>query len=71
VRPALARLKAVLDRVRLEHPRALLAEARLRRLGQSYLVGSYVVQDETGLALYLWRNPALLPPAAGMRAASA
>jgi len=59
LRPALARLKAVLDRVRLQHPTALTAEARLQRLSLSFLVCNYVVQDETGLGLCQWRNPAL------------
>lgn len=61
LRPALARLKAVLDRVRLQHPAALTAEARLQRLSLSFLVSDYLVQDETGLGLCQWHNPALGP----------
>lgn len=61
LRPALARLKAVLDRVRLNHPTALIAEARLQRLSLSFLVGDYLAQDENGNTLCYWRNP-VLPP---------
>jgi hypothetical protein len=73
LRPALARLKAVLDRVRLKHPGALIAEARLQRLSLSFLVGDYIVQDESGQRLYQWRNPALpqrepAPPAGKLAA---
>lgn len=62
LRPALARLKAVLDRVRLNYPTALTAEARLRRLSLSFLVGDYLAQDENGNVLCRWRNPALPEP---------
>jgi hypothetical protein len=61
LRPALARLKAVLDRVRLQHPAALIAEARLQRLSLSFLVSDYTVHDENSLLLCQWRNPALPP----------
>lgn len=73
LRPALARLKAVLDRVRLTHPDSLTAEARLQRLSLSFLVGDYAVFDETGLRLSQWQNPALpsrgVPAYAGKMAA--
>jgi hypothetical protein len=73
LRPTLARLKAVLDRLRLQFPRSLTAEASLQRMSLSYLVRHYAVQDETGRILYQWRNPALEPPVpapfAGRRAA--
>lgn len=59
LRPTLARLKAVLDRLRLKFPRALIAEARLRRMSLSYVVRHYAVEDESGFTLYQWRNPAL------------
>lgn len=59
LRPALARLKAVLDRLRLQFPSALTAEARLLRMSLSYLVGHYTVQDEGGAVVCQWRNPAL------------
>jgi len=61
LRPALARLKAVLDRVRLIFPTALTAEARLQRLSLSFLVSDYQAQDESGVTLCQWRNPALPP----------
>jgi hypothetical protein len=61
LRPALARLKAVLDRVRLIFPAALTAEAHLQRLSLSFLVRDYQAQDESGTTLCQWRNPALPP----------
>ncbi|MDB5973510.1 MAG: hypothetical protein JWR07_270 [Nevskia sp.] len=61
LRPALARLKAVLDRLRLQFPAALTAEAHLLRLSMSYLVRHYAVQDEAGMILCQWRNPAMPP----------
>jgi hypothetical protein len=61
LRPALARLTAVLDRVRLTFPTALTAEARLQRLSTSFLVSDYLAQDETGMILCQWRNPAMPP----------
>lgn len=61
LRPALARLKAVLDRLRLQFPAALTAEARLLRLSMSYLVRHYAVQDDAGMTLCQWRNPAMPP----------
>jgi len=59
LRPALARLKAVLDRLRLQFPAALTAEARLQRMSLSYLVRHYAVQDDAGVMICQWRNPAM------------
>jgi len=59
LRPALARLKTVFDRVRLQFPAALTAEARLQRLSMSYLVSHYAVQDDSGAVICQWRNPAM------------
>ena len=59
LRPALARLKAVLDRLRLQFPAALSAEARLRRMSLSYLVAHYAVRDAAGGVICQWHNPAL------------
>ena len=59
LRPALARLKAVLDRLRLQFPAALTAEARLQRMSLSYLVRHYAVQDDAGSIICQWRNPAM------------
>ena len=59
LRPALARLKAVLDRLRLQFPAALTAEARLQRMSMSYLVRHYAVQDDAGGVICQWRNPAM------------
>ena len=59
LRPALARLKAVLDRLRLQFPAALTAEARLLRMSLSYLVRHYAVQDDGGTIICQWRNPAM------------
>jgi hypothetical protein len=64
LRPALARLLAVLDRLRLQFSAAASAEATLRRLGRSYLVRSYAVHNSAGEVIYLWQNPALAAPAA-------
>jgi len=60
LRPALARLKAVLDRLRLQFPEAVTAEAGLQRLSLSYLVRHYAVHDDAGTIVCQWRNPALL-----------
>jgi len=67
LRPALARLKAVLDRLRLQFPAALTAEARLLRMSLSYLVRHYAVQDDSGTIVCQWRNPAV-PPAVAVHA---
>lgn len=62
LRPTLARLKAVLDRLRLQYPRTMTAEASLQRMSTSYVVRHYAAFDEGGRTLYQWRNPALQPP---------
>ncbi|MDE0855668.1 MAG: hypothetical protein OSA97_14725 [Nevskia sp.] len=67
LRPALARLKAVLDRLRMQFPDALTAEARLQRMSLSYLVRHYVVLDETGTIVCQWSNPALTATVAAPR----
>jgi hypothetical protein len=59
LRPALSRLKAVLDRVRQQFPAALTAEASLQRMSLSYLVGHYAVHDELGAVVCQWSNPEL------------
>ena len=58
-RPALSRLKAVLDRVRQQFPASLTAEAQLQRMSMSYLVGHYAVHDESGAVVCQWHNPEL------------
>lgn len=64
LRPALARLTAVLDRLRLQFATAAAAEAALRRLGHSYVVRGYVVRDGAGAVVCQWHNQALATPAA-------
>jgi hypothetical protein len=59
LRPALARLKAVLDRLRLQFPGALTSEARLQRMSLSVLVRYYRVLDAAGTVVCEWHNPAL------------
>ena len=59
LRPALSRLKAVLDRVRQQFPASLTAEAQLQRMSMSYLVGHYAVHDESGAVVCQWHNPEL------------
>lgn len=72
LRPALSRLTAVLDRLRLQFAAAATAEAALRRLGRSYVVRSYTVHDAGGGVVCQWHNQALAAPAeapaAGQRA---
>ena len=64
LRPALSRLTAVLDRLRLQFTSAASAEAALRRLGRNYVVRSYVVRDAEGAVVCQWQNQALATPAA-------
>jgi hypothetical protein len=64
LRPALARLTAVLDRLRLQFVTAVSAEAALRRLGRSYVVRGYVVRDGAGAVVCQWHNQALATPPA-------
>jgi hypothetical protein len=59
LRPALARLTAVLDRLRLQFAAACAAEASLRRVGRSYVVRSYAVRDQNGAIVCQWQNAAL------------
>jgi hypothetical protein len=59
LRPALSRLQAVLDRLRLQFPNALTAEARLHRMSLSYLVSHYSIHDENGAVVCQWNNPAI------------
>jgi hypothetical protein len=64
LRPALARLTAVLDRLRLQFAAASSAEATLRRLGRSFVVRGYAVYDGDGAMVCQWQNQALAEPAA-------
>jgi hypothetical protein len=59
LRPALARLLAVLDRLRLQFPGAFTAQARLQGMSLSYLVSHYQVQDAAGAIICQWHNPAM------------
>jgi hypothetical protein len=64
LRPALSRLTAVLDRLRLQFTQAASAEATLRRLGRNYVVRGYVVRDAEGAIVCQWHNQALATAAA-------